>query len=139
MSDLTISVRQDVPVKYLHAEMGVRYWEDASVNGEKETDEDPKIPLRKGETWEITVDLETGTIANWPPGTTAETHYKVCDAGVYRLLDARGTVAAIQEGYVPKMLSPGGDGYGDYVIMEIDGAGKIRGWAADLGYFSEDD
>lgn len=37
------------------------------------------------------------------------------------------------------MLSPGGDGYGDYVIMEIGPDGEIADWEVDLGYFESDD
>ena len=138
MLNLTVNVTQEVPVKYLHAEMGVRYWEDAKVNGEEDSEDAPRIPLKRGDTWEITVDLETGVIANWPEGVTADTHYKVCDDGIYRVLKEDGTVAVERDGYVPAMLSPGGNGYGDYVIMKIDGNGKIENWRADLEYFGPD-
>lgn len=139
MAELTVPVTKQVPVKFLHAEMGVRYWEDAEVNGVGESDDDPKIPLRRGDTWEITIDLETGTIPQWPQGVTAKTHYKVCDAGVYRAMTADNEVILERDGYVPRMLSPGGDGYGDYVIMEIDGEGKIQGFKPDLSFFEDDD
>lgn len=139
MSKLTISVKQQVAVKYLHAEMNVRYWEDASVNGVDEQDEDPKIPLRRGDTWEICVDLETGKISNWPQGTTAKTHYKVCDAGIYRALTSDNEVIAERDWYVPEMLCPGGDGYGDYVIMNILEDGTIEGFKPDLSFFEDDE
>ncbi len=135
MPNMTIQVTQDVPVKYLNASMGVRYWEDGKVNGIDDDDSNPKMPLRSNDTWEITVDLDTGKILGWPEGVTAETHYKVCDAGVYRVLDADRVCIAEKDGYVPSMLSPGGDGYGDYVIMKIDGSGQIENWRADLSYF----
>jgi hypothetical protein len=130
--------KQEVEVAYLHADMGVRYWEDASVNGVDEGD-DPTIPLAEGDSWRITIELATGRIVNWPAGVTASTHYKVCDAGVYQLLDAQLVEVAVKDGYVPKMLSPGGNGYGDYVIMTIDGDGKIEDWKADLSYFAPDE
>ena len=139
MSKLAVNVTSEVPVKYLHAEMGVRYWEDAKVNGKDEIDKAPTIPLKRGDTWEITVDLETGQIAHWPEGVTAETHYKVCDAGVYRALTDDGRVVVEKYGYVPSMLAPSGGGYGDYVILEIDGAGTIKNWSADLSYFDTND
>ena len=139
MTKLAVTVTQEVPVRYLRAQMGVRYWEDAKVNGQDEHGDSPKIPLRHGDTWDITVDLTTGKIANWPEGVTADTHYKVCDAGVYRALREDRTVVAEKADYVPSMLSPGGDGYGDYVIMKIDGSGQIENWSADLSYFDPDE
>ena len=40
MSEITLAVATTtrVPVKYLRAECGVRYWEDATVNGVEDTD-----------------------------------------------------------------------------------------------------
>lgn len=138
MADRTVKVTQEVPVKYLNASMGVRYWEDGRVNGVDEGEDNPKMPLKSNDTWEITVDLETGKILGWPEGVTAETNYKVCDAGIYRALDAERVCVVEKDGYVPKMLSPGGDGYGDYVIMKIDGDGQIENWRADLSYFDDE-
>lgn len=128
-------VKVDVEVTTLRADMKVRYWEDGEVNGEQDSDECPQMPLRLGDYWVLDIDLETGKIKNWPEGTTASVHYKVCDAGTYSLLDAEGnSVISINE-YVPAMLCPKDDGYGDYVIMDIDADGFIDGWKADLEYF----
>lgn len=128
-------VKQQVDVATLRAAMGVRFWEHASVNGVDEQEDAPTIPFAKGDVWQIDIDLANGRIFGWPGGTVANAHYEVCDAGVYSLLDAAGDVVASKEGYVPGMLSPGGEGYGDYVIMEIDSDGIIKGWRADLSYF----
>ena len=133
-----VKTTQQVPVTHLKAECGVRYWEDGEVNGAEDTNGD-LIPLRHGDVWRISVDLETGVIENWPQGITASVHYKVCDDGTYSLVDANGNEVTKRNWYVPPMLSPGGDGYGDYVIMEIDGTGKISDWSADLSYFEGDD
>ena len=132
-------VEVETEVTHLLADMGVRYWEDASVNGNDEDDENPTIPLRICGGWKLKIDLATGQICGWPGGVTAETHYKVCDAGVYSLLDADGAVVASRDGYVPSMLAPNGHGHGDYVILKIDGAGVIEGWKADLSYFNRDE
>ena len=106
----------------------VRYWEDTTVNGQEDTD-GSLIPLRKGDQWMITIDLETGKIHDWPEGTTADIHYKVCDAGAYWLADKEGKPAAKWNGfYVPDDLLAGGEGYGDYIILKVDGAGVIEGW-----------
>lgn len=125
-------------VKYLKAECGVRYWEDGEVNGIEDTNGE-LIPLRVKDSWCPTIDLATGAIENWPEGTTADVHYKVCDAGRYFLLDAEKNVVREIDGYVPGMMSPGGSGYGDYVIMTIGADGKIVNWSVSLEEFEEDD
>lgn len=132
-------IEVETEVTHLLAEIGVRYWEDASVNGKEEDGENPTIPLCDGEFWNLKICLDTGKISDWPEGVTAETHYKVCDGGEYSLLAEDGTVVATRDGYVPEMLATNGRGYGDYVILKIDGAGLIEGWNADLSYFTRDD
>lgn len=119
----------------LLAEMQVRYWEDGMVNGVEDVDGE-LIPLRDGDMWRLAIDLETGYVENWPTGTTAKVHYKVCDAGVYTLVDEDGTLITDRNGYVPNMLGP--NGYGDYVILEIDEDGMIQNWNPDLSYFEDD-
>lgn len=138
MNTHTVKVLKEIPVKTLNAEMQVRYWEDGKINGVEDDDDNPKIPLRRGEIWQLFIDLETGMIAGWPKGVTAETHYKVCDAGIYRLMND-AEVVAVKDGYVPDMLCPSGNGFGDYVIMKIDGNGQIENWNADLSYFDPDE
>lgn len=139
---ITMTVEKEVEVKTLRVVAGVRYWCDATVNGVDGEDDDgaadPGIPLRNGDSWCIDIDIETGVIQNWPQGTTASVHYKVCDAGVYSVLDSEGNTVAEKDGYVPSMLSPGGSGYGDYIIMDIDATGKIDKWNFDDTYFSEE-
>lgn len=134
----TVSMRKDFPVRYLKCVIGVRYWEDAEVNGVKEEDCNPSIPLRNGLYWEITIDLETGIIKDWPKATTAKVYYKACDAGMYYLLDEAMNVVKSYDGYVPNMLSPKENGYGDYVILDIDANGHIDGWRVDLKEFDDD-
>ena len=80
----------------------------------------------------ISIDLDTGRIRDWPEGVEADVHYKVCDAGVYTLLDAEGRAVATRDGYVPDLLSPGDNGYGDYIIMEIGADGVIADWDAEI-------
>lgn len=147
MAEIEIPETRRVQVRYLKARCGVRYWEDATVNGEEDTD-GSRIPLREGSAadndhlgggnWCPTIDLDTGIILNWPRGTTASIHYKVCDDGDYALLteDCQTIVRAI-DGYVPTMMCPEGEGYGDYVIMEIDGDGRIAKWKVDMSDFLE--
>ncbi len=139
MTELTVPVSKDIPVKYLLADMDVRYWEDAKVNGVEDDNDNPKMPLKSGDAWIIRVDLETGQIADWPQGTTAETHYKICDAGIYSVLDAQMNEVAKIDGYVPSMLSPKDSGYGDYAIMDIDQNGFIQNFKADLSCFDPEE
>lgn len=138
MPTVKVHTTKETPVKFLHAECGVRYWEDAKVNG-VEDEKGDLIPLREGDNWCVTIDLETGIIQDWPAGTTADIHYKVCDDGRYWLLDEnKGQVKHI-DGYVPKMMAPGDEdhGFGDYVIMTVDGAGKVADWKVDLTEFEK--
>lgn len=143
---LEIPTKTSVEVRYLRAECGVRFWEDATVNGAEDTD-GSLIPCRKGTaadndhlvggTWCPVIDLHTGKIENWPQGTTADIHYKVCDDGAYELLDADKTVIKLIDGYVITMMCPEGEGFGDYVIMKIAEDGTIANWQVDLSEFSE--
>ena len=132
--EIEVTRKEMVTVDRIRAECGVRYWEDADVNGE--TDEDGTlIPRRSGDCWNPTIILSTGQIMDWPKGTTAKVHYKVCDDGRYYLLTPCGEVAMETDGYVPKVMCPGGSGCGDYVIMSINADGFIDDWNPDLSDF----
>lgn len=133
---ITVTVKRELPVRYLEARAGVRYWEDAKVNGE--VDEDgSRIPKRVKDLWCPVIDLETGIVQDWPEGTVADIHYKVCDDGVYVLRDANMSEVTRIDGYVPKIMCPADRGYGDYIIMHIDGGGRIDKWVATLREFEE--
>jgi len=136
---IKMKVQVERDVKFLKAECGVRYWEDAEVNGAEDDEDNPAIPFKVGDTWCPVIDIEAGTILDWPAGTTASTHYKVCDDGRYSLLDENKTEVVTIDGYVPKIMCPGGSGYGDYVIMKIGPDGKIDGWHQDLSAFEGDE
>lgn len=114
----------------LCVEAGVRYWEDATVNGAEDT-EGTLIPLRSGELWKPVIELATGQIRDWPQGTTADIHYKVCDAGEYYIANIAGKRCWKYSGdYVPdKLLCHGDRGYGDYIIFKVSATGKIEGWS----------
>lgn len=114
--------------KFIEVEAGVRYWEDASINGAEDTD--GKVPFRKGDVWCPVIELQTGQVQNWPVGVEANIHYKVCDAGQYWLLDENNQrIAKWKDYYVPNdFLCVKDNGYGDYIIMKIDGEGKIKNW-----------
>ncbi len=139
MTKITITETGKHDVKFLKADCGVRYWEDGTVNGVDDDDDNPAMPFASKDGWRILIDIEAGVIIDWPKGTTADVHYKVCDAGVYSLLDAGRKEVKQIDGYVPSIMCPEGNGYGDYVIMKIDGDGKIANFVPDLSDFEGDD
>lgn len=120
-------ITKEFEVVAIRVSAEVRYWEDATVNGVEDTG-GTLIPFRTATLWEPVIDLETGRVRDWPAGTTADVHYKVCDAGEYELIDAEGNMVALKSGYVPDMLAVGDNGYGDYIIMKIGPDGLIEGW-----------
>lgn len=116
----------DFPVLEVHA--GVRYWEDADINGEKDYDGN-LIPFRNGNYWEPKINVNTGQIINWPFGYTARIHYKVCDDGEY-ILKQNNKIYKYIDYYVPNILDCSEDqsSFGDYIIMNISAGGYIQGW-----------
>jgi len=137
MKSITIKSEQEIEVKKLIVNANVRYWEDSTINGKEDVD-GTLTPCRNGANWNPTIDIETGIIANWPIGTVADIHFKVCDEGIYQLADSEGKIVKEIDGYVPKIMCPEENGYGDYIIMKIDGNGKIANWTIDLSDFEED-
>jgi hypothetical protein len=111
----------------------VRYWEDSKVNG-VEDEEGSMIPCRVGDSWRLSIDIDTGIIADWPKAVEADVHYKVCDRCDCLVLSADNEVLEESEGYVPDVLSPKENGYSDYIIMNIDCTGKISDWNSELLY-----
>ena len=127
-----IKVVQEVDAVILEVQAGVRYWEDTRVNGESDDNGD-LIPCRLGDIWNPFIDIDKGIITNWKKGVNAIIHYKVCDDGDYIVFDGDGEAIKEFGGcYVPKILSPAGNGYGDYIYMLVDESGKIKDWNASL-------
>jgi len=114
-----IKIKKEVEVKTLQVKAGVRYWEDSEVNGENDTENGDNIPCKVGDIWKPIIDIDKGIITNWKQGTTASIHYKVCDCCGWDLLDENG--------------------YGDYIIMNIDASGCIQDWVFDIDDFKTDD
>lgn len=126
-----IKTIQTFEITTLKVKAGVRYWEDATVNGKEDT-EGELIPCRDGDYWCPVIDIDRGIITNWQQGVEADIHYKVCDDGTYELIDKDGDSVLTKEGYVPDILCPEEDGYGDYIIMQVNKDGSINSWKADL-------
>lgn len=134
MLKLELTVKKEFDVAYLLAEVGVRYWEDTEVNG-VEDENGLLIPCRDGKYWKPLIDLEIGQIVNWELGKTASIHYKSCDDNVFKLLDINNNEIASIEGYVINMMCIGDDGWGDYVIMQVDKDGFIKDFEANFEEF----
>jgi len=123
-----LKIEKEFEVKYLKAQVGARYWEDSDVNGVEDTENGDNIPCKIGDKWIVQIDLETGQIINWPNGTTASIHYKSCDDNIFSLLDEDNNVITQRDGYVIDLMSPKEEGFGDYVIMDINENGIITNW-----------
>lgn len=129
---------------YLKVDAGVRYWEDTEVNGVSDIENPPTIPcaefigdknhilIGQNYRWRPLIDIETGKIINWENGFNADVHYKVCDDFQCDILDKDMNVIKSYDGYVPEVMCPKDNGYGDYIIMDIDENGFIQGWNKEL-------
>lgn len=127
------TVTKEFDIEYLFVEAGVRRWDDGIMNGIE--DKDGNIPCRDGDCWKPLININTGKIVNWKQGVRATTHYKVCDNGTYKLLDSNMELIKKIRDYVPKMLSPKEEGWGDYIIMDIEPDGQINDWKIILDEF----
>lgn len=115
---VTVTKPVEIDVKTIRISAAVRYEEEDMPND---------FPFRKGDVWDITVDVETGKIKDWPEGVEHDLHMKVCDCGSYWLYDANGQMVGwIDENYVPNGIVPGS--YGDYIEMQIAADGTITNW-----------
>ena len=132
--EIELTVTKEFDVQYLLAEVGVRYWEDSYVDGKIDND-GSRMPCRDGDLWKPIINLETGIITNWNKGTTASVHYKSVDNNVFKLLDTGMNVVEEFDGSAIDMMSPKDNGYGDYVIMDIDENGLIHNWKVDFNEF----
>ena len=132
---IELTVKKEFDVEYLQVSARVRYWEDATVN-DTEDESGSLMPCRDDDRWKPIIELETGRIVNWEQGTKADIHYKVCDDGIYTLVDALGNEVKTIEGYVPSLMSPKEKGYGDYIIMDVDESGVIQDWVPELSDFT---
>lgn len=87
------------------------------------------FPFRRGNTWDITIDLDTKKIRDWPVGRfdgIYKLSMKVCDGGTYHLLGQGGEeVVSVSGDYVPRCLP---QDCGDYFDCEIDRDGTLLGW-----------
>jgi hypothetical protein len=150
---VNVTVPHEIDLKYLRATMGVRYWTDCDYsedNGKTwyedfdDTDEESErikkliphvvrkdIGYRESDYWELVIDLDKGKVLDWPKGFCLNTYFKVCDDGEYAFFDKDmneiiNITKQRDQYYVPDFLALEDSGYGDYVIINIDGGGNIK-------------
>lgn len=114
----TQKIETSTEVKFVVVDVPVRY-DDEDIPYD--------APLREGDNWKATIDLNDHTILEWPEGEKLHLFMKICDEGIYTLLDADMREVCRMADYVPNNLLPGE--YGDYLELEINEAGKILNWS----------
>lgn len=119
----------ELKATYIECSAGVRYWEDATINGIEDAS-GTLTPFKKNDRWCPIIRLEDGFVLDWPIGTVADIHFKVCDDGEYWVLDEEKKRIGKWSGYyVPNdFLCHGDNGYGDYIILKISADGFIEKW-----------
>ena len=118
------------PIRYiLKVDAEPRYPEDAYINGERENNDNPKMPFlvkqegtQCGWCWKLDIDIETGEIIGWPRDKNAKIHYKVCDCFRMKYGDKE------YYDYVPPFMAIDDAGYGDYIRITIED-GHIKNWS----------
>ena len=135
---ITVNEKVEKVILFLQVKAGVRYYEDATING-KEDEDGTLTPCKDGDYWCPLINIETGVIENWEIGKTADVHFKVCDDGEYSLLNPFKEVVIKKDGYVPDCLAINDRGYGDYIIMKIDENGLIEDWKPNIDDFLDED
>ena len=126
--DIEILKAVTINAKYANIHAYVRYWEDGSINGKEDDNDNPSMPFADDDFWCPVIDLDNGKIVDWPSGITASIQYKVCDECEIDCVDDEGNVICTNDNnyYVPDFLCPKEKGYGDYIIMEVDENGFIK-------------
>ncbi len=111
-------IEQVIDVATIFIEVPVRYEEEDIPND---------FPLRAGDMWRATIDIDTGEVVGWPKGKSGRLSMNVCDEGIYALYDRDGKFLVRRKGdYVPHGVVPGE--YGDYIQLEINEHGIVTNW-----------
>lgn len=72
------------------------------------------------------IDIETGKVLEWN-GNAVYVFDKLRDNGTYELVIDEKVIRTM-EGYVPDFCCIGENGYNDYIKLDVDADGCIRGW-----------
>lgn len=124
----TVPITTEVDFTILELGVPVNY-------GTEDIPED--FPGRRGDMLYMSIDIDKGVVFDWPQGQTANLYMKVVDGGCYtvRGLTTNGEPynLFLEHEYVPRCLGRGG--YGDYLVLKINGGGKIENWQFDIDEF----
>lgn len=141
-----IKVEQEIDLAIADCTIFARDWEDSEINGVEDDADNPQMPCviiadedKRQLAWCPVVNLDNGQITNWQKGVTASIHYKSCDENCIHILDRECNVVKEYEGYVPCFLCPKANGFGDYVIMDIDENGFIQNFNNNLDDVFDDE
>lgn len=138
-----IKVEQEIDLRGAECWIHPRSWSSSEINGVEDDYDEPQMPFVEehlGEkAWHIIINLDNGQITNWPKGTIASIHYKSCDENYINIIDRNANIVKEYDGYVPSFLYPKENGYGDYVIMDIDENGFIQDFDPNLDDIFNDD
>ena len=74
--ELEIKVRETKKVRFVRVDVGVRY---------KDEDMPFLAPMRKGDRWQVLIDVAEKRVIDWPKGEMLSFEMKVCDDGIYEL------------------------------------------------------
>lgn len=80
------------------------------------------FPGADGEMITLLIDLDTSKIVGWPAGRVEVLYLKVCDGGVYEVLDGDQVLVTRDDIYVPDCLPNDGD---DYFSATITDGGSL--------------
>lgn len=115
--------------RYIH--ISFPFWEELcsyTFPFEDEEDEE-QLPLVKMGYWQGTIDLQTHKLLEWEPYfSECYLQAKVCDTGIYTLLDAEKKPICTLKGYVPNGVIPPKNGAGDYIHFAINADGTVEEW-----------
>lgn len=111
---------------YIEVCAPIHHWVGLSVNGVNDYG-GVFIPFRSGVNWCPVIELKSGKMVDWPSGTTARIGCRVSEAGNYWLLDEnKKRIAKWIPNSVPNdFLCHGDDGYGNFIMMNVNAKGYI--------------
>lgn len=77
----------------------------------------------------VVIQINSGRVINWKEGHVGHIRSKLSDMGKYTLLDECFEVLYEEDCYVPQFLSPLRRNFNDWLDLEINEKGHIKGWA----------
>ena len=111
---------------------------DNGIETELQCEEGFVPPMYNSErrTLEVTVDLKYRRVLDWDEGKGyIHMWAKLCDSGMYTLLDEEKRPLYQKEGYVPNALIPPCErGFGDYMRLAIESDGSLPEWRKELDF-----